>query len=364
MMKRKYLLLLTPLSLLILLLAKASPWMAEYIFARGLFRILAVPMGLLTGILPFSLAEILLYLLPLLVLLLLVRFCYLMVRKKERIAILKRWLLNAGVVGSILLFLFVALCGAMYYRNSIAEVCGLEVEKYSAQDLYEVCMYLVEQANETKAQVTQVDENQVVVVEDFRQLSADAAESFQILAKEYPVFRYSTGKVKPVLLSHYMSYTGIVGIYCPFTMEANVNTDTAGYNRPADATHELAHLHGFLPEDEANFISYLACTFSDKAYFQYSGYMMALIYTSNALYEEDVEKYMEVFAGLSDEVKADLIYENDYWDELESQDAYQTVEAASDKINDTYLKANGQESGVKSYGEMVDLLIAYYKISH
>jgi hypothetical protein len=92
--------------------------------------------------------------------------------------------------------------------------------------------------------------------------------------------------------------------------------------------------------------------------------MMALIYTSNALYEEDVEKYMEVFAGLSDEVKADLIYENDYWDELESQDAYQTVEAASDKINDTYLKANGQESGVKSYGEMVDLLIAYYKISH
>ena len=29
-------------------------------------------------------------------------------------------------------------------------------------------------------------------------------------------------------------------------------------------------------------------------------------------------------------------------------------------MNDTYLKANGQDDGVKSYDRMVDLIVAYY----
>ena len=29
-------------------------------------------------------------------------------------------------------------------------------------------------------------------------------------------------------------------------------------------------------------------------------------------------------------------------------------------MNDTYLKANGQKDGVKSYNRMVDLIVAYY----
>ena len=30
-------------------------------------------------------------------------------------------------------------------------------------------------------------------------------------------------------------------------------------------------------------------------------------------------------------------------------------------MNDAYLKANGQENGLRSYGRMVDLLLAYYR---
>lgn len=33
----------------------------------------------------------------------------------------------------------------------------------------------------------------------------------------------------------------------------------------------------------------------------------------------------------------------------------------SNSVNNTYLKANGQEDGVKSYGRMVDLLLAEYR---
>ena len=50
----------------------------------------------------------------------------------------------------------------------------------------------------------------------------------------------------------------------------------------------------------------------------------------------------------------DLRGYNEYWDRYDGQ-----VEAAVDQLNDGYLKHNQQESGVKSYGMMVDLLLAW-----
>ena len=37
------------------------------------------------------------------------------------------------------------------------------------------------------------------------------------------------------------------------------------------------------------------------------------------------------------------------------------VSRVSDKVNDTYLRANAQEEGSKSYGRMVDLLLGEYR---
>lgn len=358
-MKRKYFLLLTPISLVFILLAKMFPVVAEYVFARGLFKIVSIPIGFVTGLFPFSIAEILVLLVPVVVTSFLIRFICLIFRG-NRIRIIKRWGLNTGVFFSILLFLFTVLCGTNYYRYEFELFCDFEVKKYSVEELYSLCEYLAEMANETKTQVKETDENQIVVIDDFSKVAKDAGKAYQKIQEKYPVFRFSAGKAKPVRLSEYMSYTGIVGIYFPFTVEANVNNDVAGYNRPSDTCHELAHLHGFMRENEANFISYLVCTNSDEAYFRYSGYMMGLIYATNALYDEDIEKYMQISSLLSEEVRADLIYEDEYWNKLQSTDAYQAVEAASDRVNDTYLKVNGQPDGVKSYGKMVDLLIANY----
>lgn len=351
-MKRKYLLLLAPLSIIMLLAAKASPFVAEYLFARGLFKIISIPIGFVTGLVPYSIAELLIYTLPWLFLFFCIRFV--MQKRKKELA------LNLGIFFSVMLFLFVSLCGTNYYRYEFQEYCTFKVREYSSEELYELCEYLAEKCNETKVRIENVDKNGVVVLDDFSEVADEAASAYRELSKTYPVLKYCTGRAKPVLASHYMSYTGIVGIYIPFTAEANVNDDVADYNRPADTCHELAHLHGFMREDEANFISYLACIASKEAYFQYSGYMMGLIYATNALYGENVSQYREIFSALTDEVKADLRYEDEYWDNLRNTEAYQTVEAASDKVNDTYLKINGQKNGVKSYGEMVDLLLAQY----
>ena len=51
----------------------------------------------------------------------------------------------------------------------------------------------------------------------------------------------------------------------------------------------------------------------------------------------------------------DLAHYNAYWDSFEGP-----VEEAATTLNDNYLKFNQQESGVKSYGMMVDLILAYF----
>ena len=43
-----------------------------------------------------------------------------------------------------------------------------------------------------------------------------------------------------------------------------------------------------------------------------------------------------------------------YWEQFEDT----VLSTAGEKMNDTYLKANSVEDGTKSYGRMVDLLLA------
>ena len=46
----------------------------------------------------------------------------------------------------------------------------------------------------------------------------------------------------------------IDGLYFPFSMEANYNDTMSIMNKPFTMCHELAHTHGYIFEDEANFL--------------------------------------------------------------------------------------------------------------
>ena len=50
----------------------------------------------------------------------------------------------------------------------------------------------------------------------------------------------------------------------------------------------------------------------------------------------------------------DIYANNAFWESYEGK-----IAEAADKINDTYLKANHQTDGVKSYGRVVDLMLAF-----
>lgn len=158
-----------------------------------------------------------------------------------------------------------------------------------------------------------------------------------------------------MIVSELLSYQGLSGIYLPFTVEANYNGDMIPYNMPFTACHELSHLRGFMQEDEANFIAFLACIRDENIDFQYSGYMLGWTYCMNALYRMDDESWREVRGLLDKAIEKDLLANNEFWDHYEG-----VVSEVSNQMNDLYLKANGESEGVQSYSRIVELIAAYY----
>lgn len=220
-------------------------------------------------------------------------------------------------------------------------------------------MSLAQRANTLREQVPQEDEFGVFQLSmSHYELGGEIEKAYQKISKEYPILDGWYPRAKPLLLSGLMSRMQLTGIFLPFTMEATVNVAIPDYSIPSTMAHEVAHLRGFMREDEANYIAYLVCTNSDSVDLQYSGVLEALIYAGNALYDQDVDLYREVSASYQVEVRLDLNANSEYWRQFENQG----ISNAVDRINNAYLKINDQADGVQSYGRMVDLLLAEFRV--
>lgn len=312
----------------------------------------------ISGIFPFSLAEIAITLAVIAALTAIVYFIVQLVRRKgRRLSFLLVSVSNAVLVLSLIAVDFVYSCGINYHRSPFSAYSGITVEKYTKEQLYETLLYLTEKVNGLAPLVELDESGSCVLPED---LSERTAEAMYSLAKQYPVLISYYPQPKPVLMSPLMCYTQIVGIFTPYTMEANYNTcettECIGYT----ICHELSHMTGFMREDEANFISYLACRESRDTYLMYSGCVAALRNLLNAYYgetspEDNHKEYWDTYYLIDERVRVQFTLNAQFWDKYETP-----VATVSTAINDTYLKINSQSDGTKSYGRMTDLVIAEY----
>ena len=256
--------------------------------------------------------------------------------------------------------LYCLLWGVNYYADGFQEKSGVYAQtEVSADELERVADLFAERLAELSGQVER-DENGITRLSGgMYQTAADAKAAFDTLSQGYPVLAGQYAQPKPVFFSRMMSRAQITGVFFPLTFEANVNREAPEYTIPATMCHELSHLRGFMREDEANFIGYLACRQSESAEFQYSGVMLALVHSMNSLYSVDQDAFFALAQQYSPGVAMDFQYNNLYWQQFEG-----AVAEVSSKVNDSYLKANFQSDGVQSYGRMVDLLLADYRSRH
>lgn len=357
--KHIFILGLTPLSILLILIAKGSSYFTEQIYVKYIYRWISQLISSITGLLPFSLAEFITVSLPVVFIAIAIRFlAKLLMDKQNRRKHMLIGIRNVFCTASIVLFLFTLLGGLNYYRYPISAYSNLEIKDSSLEDLFGLMESLTMEANELRALVPATDKDGVFQLSmSIAKLADLADEAYNKLSEEYPIVGGDYGAPKPVLLSDLMSKTEITGIFFPFTMEANVNVAVPDYSIPATMLHEMAHQRGFMREDEANFLAYLAGMESDQNEIKYSSTMLALITAGNALYDQNKDMYFALRDQFSEDVRNDIRANSQYWVQYEDT----VVSTVSNKINDTYLKANAQEDGVKSYGRMLDLLLAKFR---
>ena len=336
------------------LLVPASDWV-ETAYARQVFPRLSWPLRTLSSLLPFSLTESVVLLLPVLLLAWLLWGWQALRRRQGRLFV-SQSIRNLVVLLALGSWLFMLLHGFNYLRQPVAQSFNLPTKARPGTDLESLGYWLADQAG-TARQACQEDEAGVFTLQQSVLETLQLAQlGYDQAAAHYPLLKGAAARPKSVALSRYWSYTGITGLYMPFWVEANVNTDQPDYLLPATVNHELAHTIGFAREDEAGFIGFLAGTANPMPDYRYSSYVEALIHVLNSLMVTDPAAYARLTSQVPAAIWRDISAANAYWQQFQGP-----VEQASTEVNNSFLKANLQTDGVYSYGRMVDLLLAWYE---
>lgn len=254
-------------------------------------------------------------------------------------------------------------CFALYHCSSFQEnYMPRQEREYHVRELALVRDHVVRQCNEL-AEIMERDEDGYIVYHE--DIGQRAMAEMERLGEEYPLFSGYYPVPKKFTFSGFFSQQYIMGYYFPFSMEANYNGTMYIANAPSTVCHELSHVKGFIYEDDANFIGYLACISSDDAFFRYSGYLSVLDYLNRDLYESlgrSREAYLS-YEVCSPLVESDNIFlTRQAWEEVESNAVIDTeiVKQVSRSFLETNLQVNGIEEGIASYGDVVERLLAYY----
>jgi hypothetical protein len=157
------------------------------------------------------------------------------------------------------------------------------------------------------------------------------------------------GRLKRSLLGPYFRWAGVDGMVNPFGLDVIANPDLLPFERPFVAAHEWSHLAGYADEAEANFVGWLTCVRASPAH-QYSGWFYLYWQIAGEVNAQDRGRLnMALEAGPRGDVSAVITRLR--------RGQVPALQRASWQVYDKYLKANRVESGVRSYGEVVTLVL-------
>ncbi len=276
-----------------------------------------------------------------------------LVRNDNRKQIVYRFALT--VIGAIFTVYagFCLLWGVNYNADSFQEKSGIYERESAVEELERVTAYFAENLAAAADEVARDEDG--AFAEKQADLFAYSTQVYDNLYDEFPFLRIHDHVPKAFALSRMMSVLDFTGFYFPFTGEANLNVDCPQSFLPSTIAHEMAHQRGISSEQECNFLAIVASTGSDNAAYRYSGWLMGYVHLGNALYHADPDKWQAIRDTLPDTVRMDLYQNNAYWAQFEGP-----VKDTAQNVYDSFLKSQGEERGLQSYGTVVDLLMTYY----
>lgn len=324
------------------------PQFVETWYSLGLYPYISRIMRTSLGIFPFSFGD----LLYTFFIISIIR--WLAIRVNTRFRNKRKWLLQILAVASIIYGCFHLFWGLNYYRLPLHKTLRIKND-YNTEELVKLTATLIKRSNEVHREL--VNNDSILVPYNFKkgELLRSTIDGFDFLKEDYPKLAYEGKSLKRSLYSIPLTYMGFNGYLNPLTSEAQVNTQIVRYKIPTTASHEIGHQLGFAKENEANFIACLATINHPDPYFRYSGLTFALRYCLNELYIRDKATADKLMATVNFGIRENYREVREFW--ARHTNPFEPIFQYS---YNSFLKANNQQSGMKSYSYVVALLVNYY----
>ena len=341
-------------------------------------------MAMITSVYPFSMTELVIAFAVIWLFYYVIKTIAVVSRRRNKIKVLSKRLLLVVVLSLYVWNIFCWLWVSGYHAPGFADRYDFVRDGVSTEDLMAITKHFADMANELAPQVMRNENGGFA--ENRSNLFNVSPSIYHNISSEFPSLKNRLYRPKPMIFSWLMSRTGYSGMYFALTGEANINNMIHGSSLPSTLSHEHAHHLGIFSEDEANFVSIVACIKSDNIVFAYSGYLKGLGYFLRALNEAEYYASLESpeiayeIASFKEEVIQSLVFEVqlDRWENFLFWTSQRTVDtginfidttltAVTEAVRDTvdavydgFLRAQRQELGLRSYGACVDLLVEYF----
>lgn len=346
---------------------------ADY-YCTNIFPYVSVPMQSLNMFFQVSLTEnFIICLVPLLVIGLI---CWTVILIKKilgtgALSYLYRSFRNLFILILIGAISYQAMHGFNYKRTHVYTALQLGSEELDFEDYCNALRWAYNGMIEARKKLGEDYNGVAHMNESFENSAVYANSLLNSFCDQYGVpLSHNYVRAKPVSMSHYWSYTHIVGMYDPFLAEVNVNTDYMNIEEyPVTLCHELCHAKGYASETDCNTLATLACCRSARADFRYAGYSEIFwnLYVVSEQIAEATGEVVPQFASSSDmePVFRDMRATSLYWKQIDDEVAALKerlgidITETSDMVNDTFLKSNG-ESGLDSYRVPDSVYVRFY----
>ena len=331
-------------------LLKRHPQYLEAYYSQKIYPFIFKISHWLFGVIPFSVGDILILALILL-LPLVVYKVFLFIKKKKFTPLL----INSISIFFSVYIVFHITWGLNYHRITLNKKLGYDLQ-YSVEQLESTTLDIIQRINKLHSSLTINDTLAVEI--PFTQSEIEKLLTQSKLYDMEGIFPGSVQNnlyVKKSFWSLLLSYMGFAGYVNPITLEAQVNSLMPSLSYITTAAHEMSHQLGIAAENEANFIAFRATVSHPNRYFQYAGYLFGLRYTIGEYFINRPEEARELYGEVNLGIKKNIRQISEFWEGFENP-----FEVIFKRGYDQYLKAQGQRDGIETYSQMVAYLVDYH----
>ncbi|MBO6208625.1 MAG: DUF3810 family protein [Lachnospiraceae bacterium] len=250
-----------------------SPRLCDW-YTDHIYGILCDAVSHITGLFPFAVGEIIMYLgivllMAGIVLLLLLIF----LRKKPGYRrVVKKFFQSFSIALLVVVLIymptwFVPFCGTVLGQGNPELRTTFTYEEIS-----ELLNYVVQEGNAAAEEIA-VGEDGSVTFRSTEENRALVIKAMQDLGAEFPRLKGYYPPVKTALCSDVLDRMGIGGYNYPYTMEPTHNRYMSPMWMPVLEAHEYSHHKGYYKENEANLLSVLALSRSGDPYLRLAAFM-------------------------------------------------------------------------------------------